>query len=190
LVLDPDSGEASNHLAWALSSVPGDPWYNPTEALAFARKAVELQPGAWPFLNTLGVAAYRAKDWKTATEALQKSVTFTGGEAHDLFFLAMIHWQQGNKQLAQTCYDRADAWTEKNGPNDQELLRFRAEAAAVLGQPCAKPDAEKEHCEKKEMPTDTAREAKPPARDAIGPTSPKNQPATADRKQVVLDFSY
>jgi len=138
LILDPDNATAINNLAWSLVSVPSDPWFDPTQGLALARKAVALKPKELSFLNTLGVAAFRARDWKTAAKVLQQSATFTRGEAHDLFFLAMTYWHQGNKQEARELYDRAVAWTDKNKPNDPELRQFRAEAAALLGQPSKK----------------------------------------------------
>jgi Flp pilus assembly protein TadD len=157
LMLDPESADANNNLAWALISVPSDPWFDSTRGLALAQKAVALQPSKWLFLNTLGVAAYRTRDWNAAAELLQKSITFTGGDAHDLFFLAMTYWQQGNKKEARTFYDRAVAWADKNESKDPELERFRAEAAALLGQPCNKPNPEKQqNCEKKRIITETA----------------------------------
>ena len=103
-----------------------------------ARKAVALEPNEWSFLNTLGVAAFRASDWETAANVFHKSTTFTGGGAYDLFFLAMTYWHQGNEKEAREMYDRAIAWTEKHKPQDPELRKFRAEAAALLGQPTPK----------------------------------------------------
>jgi Flp pilus assembly protein TadD len=139
LILDPDNASALNNLAWSLSSVPGDPWFDPTQGLPLARKAVALEPNEWSFLNTLGVAAFHARDWKTAAKVFHQSITFTGGGAYDLFFLAMTYWHQGSKKEALEMYGRAVAWTDKNKPDDPELHRFRAEAAALLGQPCPMP---------------------------------------------------
>ena len=51
----------------------------------------------------------------------------------ELIFLAMAHWQLGDKILARSWYDKVVSWMEKNQPNNEELLRFRAEAAALLG---------------------------------------------------------
>jgi tetratricopeptide (TPR) repeat protein len=142
VILDADNTTALNNLAWSLVSVPGEPWFNPKEGLALARKAVALEPNEWGFLNTLGVAAFRASDWETAARVFHQSATFTGGGAYDFFFLAMTYWHQGNKKEAREMYDRAVAWTEKNKPDDFELRKFRAEAAALLGQPCPKPKPE------------------------------------------------
>jgi len=45
----------------------------------------------------------------------------------------MAHWQLNEKEKASAWYDRAIAWMDKNAPDDGELNRFRAEAAALLG---------------------------------------------------------
>ena len=80
------------------------------------------------------MAHYRAGDWKAAIEALTKSMELrNGGDSNDWFFLAMAHWQLGDKTQARSWYDKAVPWMEKNQPKDEELLRFRAEAAALLG---------------------------------------------------------
>ena len=138
-ILDPRNATVLNNLAWSLVSRPNDPWFDPAEGLTLARKAVELEPNQWSSLNTLGVAAFRTRDWNTAAKVLQQSVTFTGGGADDLFFLAMTYWHQGNHKDARDMYDRAVAWTAKNKPNDPELQQFRAEAAALIGLPSSKP---------------------------------------------------
>jgi len=143
LILDADNATANNNLAWSLVCVPGEPWFDPKEGLVLARKAVALEPNEWGFLNTLGVAAFRASDWETAAKVFHQSTTFTGGGAYDFFFLAMTNWHQGNKKEAREMYDRAVAWMQKNKPDDAELRKFRAEAANLLGQPGPKPKPEK-----------------------------------------------
>ncbi len=101
--------------------------------------------------NTLGVAQYRAGQFKEAVTTLTKSMEFrSGGDANDWFFLAMAHWQLKNKEEARKWYDKAVAWTEKSKPDDEELRRFRAEAAELLGivKNEKKPPAGKEKAEK------------------------------------------
>ena len=44
----------------------------------------------------------------------------------------MAHWQLGEKHKARKWYDRAVAWMDKNQPKDEELRRFRAEAAQLM----------------------------------------------------------
>jgi hypothetical protein len=46
--------------------------------------------------------------------------------------LAITHWQVGDKPQARTWYDKAARWMQENQPKNEELLRFRAEAAALL----------------------------------------------------------
>ena len=45
----------------------------------------------------------------------------------------MAHWKLGDKTQARSWYDKAVPWMEKNQPKNEELIRFRDEAAALLG---------------------------------------------------------
>jgi hypothetical protein len=45
----------------------------------------------------------------------------------------MAHWQLGETEQARTWYDRAVQWMDKHQPQDEELRRFRTEAAELLG---------------------------------------------------------
>jgi serine/threonine protein kinase len=171
LLLDPENANAANNLAWSLTSVPEDPWFDPARALALAREAAAREPDQWEFLNTLGVAEFRTGDCKSAIEVLQKSMSQTGEEAHDLYFLAMSHWLQGNKQEARRFYERAVTLTDYRSPGDPELQRFRAEAAALLGERCPKPNSQKQHRGKKVVMFGTAQTTKPPAPGTAEPHS-------------------
>ena len=51
----------------------------------------------------------------------------------DWFFLAMAHHQLGHKDEGRKWYDIAVSWMDKNQPQNDELRRFRAEAAELLG---------------------------------------------------------
>ena len=55
-----------------------------------------------------------------------------GGDSNDWFFLAMAHWQLGNKPEARKWYGRALQWMEKNEPKSEELRRFRIAAEQLL----------------------------------------------------------
>jgi hypothetical protein len=121
-----------NGYAWSLANATGSS-RNPERALTLARRAVELAPNC-DNVNTLGVAQYRAGQFTAAIATLQKSLALANGDAaSDLFFLAMAHCQLGDKPQARTCLQKAVGWMEKNQPADDELLRFRAEAEALLG---------------------------------------------------------
>jgi tetratricopeptide (TPR) repeat protein len=133
LLLEPENPYANNNLAWAMTSAPEDSWYDPAKALELARKAVQLHPASGDFWNTLGVAAFRLKEWKIADDALRKSIRSSGGAGVDCFFLAMACWHQGNRDDARQWFDRAVAWIERTRSEDAELRRFHGEAAALLG---------------------------------------------------------
>ncbi len=52
--------------------------------------------------------------------------------AFDGFFLAMAHARLGHLGEARSLYDRSVAWLRQFAAADPELLRFRAEAEAVV----------------------------------------------------------
>jgi tetratricopeptide (TPR) repeat protein len=100
--------------------------------LASAQKAVELKPENWMYWNTLGVSAFRSKDWKSASAALQKSISLNeGGGAIDFFFLAMTLWHQGKTEDAQMYFKKGANYL-KNNPGDSELDRFYRETSNLM----------------------------------------------------------
>ena len=132
--LKPDYPTPYNNLAELLATSADPKLRRPAEAVELAKKAVSLDPKSHPIWNTLGVAQYRAGDYKAAIESLGKSMELSsGGTVNVWFFLAMAHWQLGHKDEARTWYDKAVQCMEKNKPKDEQLLRFRAEAAELLG---------------------------------------------------------
>jgi hypothetical protein len=72
-------------------------------------------------------------NWKEAVAALEKSMELRqGGNSYDWFFLAMAHWQLGEKEKARDWYAKAGKWMDQNQPKNEELRRFRVEAAELL----------------------------------------------------------
>jgi serine/threonine protein kinase len=63
---------------------------------------------------------------KEAEEARQRAVTLC-------FFLATAHWRIGHQDEARSWYDKGAQWMDRAGPNNDELRRFQAEAAKLLG---------------------------------------------------------
>jgi serine/threonine protein kinase/tetratricopeptide (TPR) repeat protein len=133
--LRPDMAWIHNKLAWTLTRFHNAKVRDPAEAVEHARRAVELAPQQAYSLNTLGVAHYRAEDWKAAIEALEKAEALEPDTnfAFNGFFLAMAHWKLGHNDEARAWYDRAVAWMAKNKSRNVELIGFRAEAVALLG---------------------------------------------------------
>src|SRR5262249_30652542 len=127
--------------AWFLATNAEPKFRNPALAVELARKAVEEAPANADFRQTLGVAHYRTGDWKAAVAALQESVRLAkGGGCHDWLFLAMAHWQMGDKGEARKWYRRASEWVQaneaalaKDKTYAEELRRVLAEATALMG---------------------------------------------------------
>jgi serine/threonine protein kinase/Flp pilus assembly protein TadD len=133
IALDGNYHPAHNDLAWLLSTCADAKLRDPAQAVVLAKKAVELDQKNQAYANTLGAAYYRTSDWNAAIASLEKSMELSkGGNSFDWFFLGMAHWQLGEKDKAREWYDRAAEWMDKNQPTNEELLRFRAEAAELL----------------------------------------------------------
>jgi tetratricopeptide (TPR) repeat protein len=124
-----------NGLAWARLTWPVPGVLDPDKSVELARQAVEKAPEDGAIWNSLGVALYRAGDWKAAIEALGKADELSPDKspAFNGFFLAMTHRQLGDRERARSWYDRAVEWMDRHGPEDEALRRLRAEAAALLG---------------------------------------------------------
>ena len=103
-------------------------------------------PSSWPrtLLNpprsarswqALGCVLYHTGACKDSIAALEKSIELRedGVVSFQWFYLAMAHWQVGNKEQARQWYGRAVELADKNRPADAQLRRFRAEAAELLG---------------------------------------------------------
>jgi superkiller protein 3 len=132
--LKPDNANDCNALAWLLVASPTLEYRDPNRAIELAARATELAPRDGNIWNTLGIARYRAGQWQSAIDGLNKAMELrSGGDASDWFFLAMSHWQLGHKEEARMWFDKAVEWTDKNQPKNEELIRFRAEAAELLG---------------------------------------------------------
>ena len=84
-------------------------------------------------LNILGLALYRIGKWKEAIETLeQANDLIDDGDQRFQFFIALAHWQHGEKDNALNWYNRAVAWMEKHPDVDDELNRIHAEARRLL----------------------------------------------------------
>jgi tetratricopeptide (TPR) repeat protein len=130
-----------NDLAWNLATGPIEQ-RDPEQAVALARRAVELVPAQQYSLNTLGVALYRAGQYAEAVSVLEQSLAAGTGEfdAFGLFFLAMAHRRLGHVGQARDCFDRAvRSWDEHKdllAHYVPELTGLRAQGEYVLGLTC------------------------------------------------------
>jgi tetratricopeptide (TPR) repeat protein len=131
----PDTPASMSLQAAMLANCPDTSLRDPKRAVELAREAVELAPrSAWSW-QVLGWVRYRTGAWKDSIAALEKSIELRedGGDSFQWFFLAMAHWQVGNNEQAHKWYDRAVEWADSIRPADAQLLRFRADAAELLG---------------------------------------------------------
>ncbi len=139
LSLFPNSARAHNALAWFLVTCPDVRHQNAARGVELAKKATELSKEVAGYWNTLGVAQYRASQWKDAIPSLKQAIhidslgTNSPNNSFNTFFLAMAHWQLDEIDAARNWYDQAIGWMEKNAPDDEELRRIRAEATELFG---------------------------------------------------------
>jgi serine/threonine protein kinase/WD40 repeat protein len=134
--LDPTNDLVRNNLAWFLATCPEREWRDIPRAVESARVAVDRAPNDASYRNTLGLCLYRSGDWRAAITELTRAEELFPGKyfAHNAFFLAMSHWQLGDKDVARSWYSQAIEWLDKNKPApDDELTRFLVEAASLLG---------------------------------------------------------
>jgi tetratricopeptide (TPR) repeat protein len=133
----PDNALACNNLAWVYATAPA-PLRAVKAAVTLAEKAVKLAPKNALYVNTLGVAYYRAGRYREAVELLRANLASQEdwGLAFDLYFLAMSHQRLGEAARARDYYDWAVRWTQTqqglSAEHLEELTAFRAEAKEVL----------------------------------------------------------
>jgi WD40 repeat protein len=131
----PSVAHTQNQLALAWATHQDPKLRDPIRAVTSAKKAVELAPRIGVYWATLGLAHYRAGNWKDAVQALERSMELRwGGDGTVWFYLAMAHWQLGEKEQARKWYDEAVRWMEQPDLRRQadDIPRLRAEAAELL----------------------------------------------------------
>jgi serine/threonine protein kinase/WD40 repeat protein len=137
LEANPDSATACNGLAWSLLVGP-KALRDVKAALLLARKAVRLAAGNANYRNTLGVAYYRAGQYREAVDVLRPNLENQEDRelGCDLFFLAMSFHRLGETARARDYYALALRWEQQQRGFDtvqlEELSRFRTEAAELL----------------------------------------------------------
>jgi WD40 repeat protein/tRNA A-37 threonylcarbamoyl transferase component Bud32/tetratricopeptide (TPR) repeat protein len=132
----PDNHFLLRQTAWFLATCPDARFRNPGQAVRLARMAHDKVPTNSLLSQALGVAHYRAGDWKAAVAVLTPPAK--GREVNDGlsgFFLAMAHWRLGDRDKARRCYAAAVSWAEQFQAGREETCRFCAEAAALLEAP-------------------------------------------------------
>lgn len=134
----PNIANDHNNLAWFLATGPAN-LRDAAESLAQVEEALRLDPDNNLYLNTYGVALYRAGRYSQSIETLQKNLNLSNGNlaAFDLFFLAMANKRLARVDEARSLLKRAETWFSENrgklSPDYvKELEQFQSEARAVL----------------------------------------------------------
>jgi hypothetical protein len=131
-----DSGWACNEAAWALVCDPARSAASYRRALRLAEVACRQEPENGPFLNTLGVAQYRAGLVPEALVTLTRSNALNQGKGPaDLAFLAMARQRQGQTLEARAMLDRLRELIRPGHAavdTESENRAFLAEAEAVV----------------------------------------------------------
>jgi eukaryotic-like serine/threonine-protein kinase len=131
----PDDARACNDLAWALSTAPAA-LRSVEEAVELAERAVKLEPERSWYVNTLGVAYYRAGRYRDAKERLAGNLPRQDDSslAYDLYFLAMTSFQLGETEQARDYLLWANRWAGLQDPEPDFTPAQRAELAAFRGE--------------------------------------------------------
>jgi Flp pilus assembly protein TadD len=136
-LLNPKDQNAQNQLAWLLATCPESDCRNAHRAVELAQELADRFPDRSLHWATLGVAHYGTGDYPAAIQALTKATQLPGGPNVFFprsvgFFLAMSHWQLGDKEEARRWYDQAVAATAIRPGLAEQRLR-RAQAEKLLG---------------------------------------------------------
>ena len=128
----PDDPRAMNSVAWALISNPDQRLQNTSEAIQLAEGATKTSPNNARYWKTLGVAYFRAKDFRKSTEALENSLSIESANEHVLLFLAMSLAKAGQQESALKYFEQATTMHERQTNPDAELARCYEEAKRMI----------------------------------------------------------
>jgi tetratricopeptide (TPR) repeat protein len=130
----PDVAINHHELARFLAKPPATGLRNLERATKLATRGTELAPDDSASWYTLGAVQYAAGRWDEARVALEKAVKIgPEGSVSACFLLSRTQWQLGDRVAARRSYGQAVEWMEKDSPDDKDLQRLRAKAAALLG---------------------------------------------------------
>jgi tetratricopeptide (TPR) repeat protein/serine/threonine protein kinase len=132
--LNADYTRAHGNLAWLLTAGPDAKYWNGKRAVELMSQ-VEGRGGKNALSRRIvGLAHYRAGNWKESLVALEEALKLTEGDGYYWFCLAMAHQRLCHNAEARAWYDKAAEWMDRNKPRDTtgELRRSRAEAAKLL----------------------------------------------------------
>jgi WD40 repeat protein len=130
-----------NNVSWEMVRVPNRSKEEYERALRQAEEACRLEPNVGYYLNTLGVAQYRAGRYADAVVTLVRSERLNstpkrGPFPADLAFLAMAHHRLGHAAEAAACLDRLRKVMKTGGwQSDPEAKGFLREVESLIATP-------------------------------------------------------
>jgi hypothetical protein len=133
----PESARALNSRSWTVARKPGGDPAEYQRAVRHSEKACEYEPDNSDFLNTLGVAQYRAEQYERALSTLTRSNQLNGNwQPADLAFLAMALHRLGRTETSRaTLKHLREVLRDSQAPPRAEDQAFLREAEAVLAGP-------------------------------------------------------
>jgi tetratricopeptide (TPR) repeat protein len=134
---------AKDALAWHLATCPLAAYREPTRAVELSRSATEAVPWEGQYWTTCGAALYRAGSLPEAALALEKARQLLAdrNDPTPLYFLAMVHWEQGDQEQARRSFVRAESAGDQIHGWSIDAERLRHETGELIGAPVT-PSAE------------------------------------------------
>jgi len=118
--------------AYLLANCPEVKLRQPQQAVELAKKAATMNPQDAASQSVLGIAHYRAGDWRAALVVLEQAEKMPGKYEGGPLVLAMAHWRLNDKQKANAWFRQANAWMDQYHPCDEELRLLHGEARTTL----------------------------------------------------------
>ncbi len=134
----PEDPMLLNNTSWMIARESRRPAEDYRRALRYAEAACRLAPRESSFINTLGVARYRAGKYRDALADLTRSMKlnaqqFGGSIPADLAFLAMTRHRLGRRDEAREALGQLrEAVSRKPWSEDDESAAFLDEAASLI----------------------------------------------------------
>jgi eukaryotic-like serine/threonine-protein kinase len=130
----PDMARGHYHLAWVLGACPDPRMRDPGRAVRHAQRALDLGPETAAAWTCLGIAQFRAGQFRAAAAACEKGLRLNPDcDWFEWFFQAMAQWRLGQKERARESYATGMEWAKRRPVVELELRACRREAAVLLG---------------------------------------------------------
>ncbi|HMP05938.1 MAG TPA: tetratricopeptide repeat protein, partial [Lacipirellulaceae bacterium] len=131
---EPGNHDVLRELAGELATCRETSLRDYDEAVQIMEQAVELAPESSKNWRMLGVARYRAGQFREAVEAFERAGDDGPDMSWPFFYRAMAEWRLGNHEAANDWYAKGIHWMEQHNQfTEPARVRLRDEAAGLLG---------------------------------------------------------